>query len=271
MSWFHSISLRHSLSGVSVCVLASALAFDSVAQTPRSFMALGGFGQQPPIRTADDSPRFALSAEMQGDILMARQHYVAALDAYRQGPTDSPVLWNKMGIANHHLFNLQEAEKDYEKALRLSPKYSEALNNLGAVYYGQKNYHDAEHAYKKAIKINPKSGTFYSNLGTTYIAEGKYKKGADAYHTALSLDPNVFDGDPTAKISEVGPTHEMATLNFLLAKAYAQAGRNDEALEYLRKALNEGFNDRKKILEGKEFATLREMPEFQSLMAEKRN
>jgi tetratricopeptide (TPR) repeat protein len=234
-------------------------------------MALGSYEQQPPMRTADDLPRFVLSSEMQGDILMARQHYVAALDAYRQGPIDSAVLWNKIGIANHHLFNLQEAERDYERALKLSPKYPEALNNLGAVYYGQKNYHDAEHAYKKAIKLSPKSAAFYSNLGTTYVAESKYKKGAEAYRTALALDPNVFEGDPSSRISEIGPTHEMATLNYLLAKAYAEAGRKDEALEYLRKALDEGFNDRKKLLEGKEFAGLRDTPEFQRLLAEKRD
>ncbi len=39
---------------------------------------------------------------------------------------------------------------------------------------------------------------------------------------------------------------------------------------YLRKAINEGFNDRKKLLEDKEFATLRDVPEFQQLIAEKR-
>jgi tetratricopeptide (TPR) repeat protein len=268
MRCFHNSAVFH-VSGITVVALACVLSSDSAGQTPNAFVAIGSYVQQPPLR-AEESPHFAISAEMQGDLLMARQRYVAALDAYRQGPSNSAVIWNKMGIANHHMFNLKAAERDYREALKLNSKYPEAWNNLGAVYYGEKKYHDAEHAYKKALKLAPKSATFYSNLGTTYVAEGKYKKGADAYRTALDLDPNVFNGDPAAKIAEAGPSREMAYLNYLLAKAYAETGRKDEALYYLRKALDEGFSDRKKILEGKEFAGLRDNPEFQHLVAERR-
>ncbi|HZU09428.1 MAG TPA: tetratricopeptide repeat protein [Pseudacidobacterium sp.] len=264
-------NMRHALhvSGLAAAAFVCFLTFESAGQTPHSFIAIGSYAQQPPLR-AEDAPRFVLSAEMQGDLLMARQRYIAALDAYRQGPSNSPVLWNKMGIANHHMFNLKAAENDYREAIKLDPKYPEAWNNLGAVYYGEKRYHDAEHAYKKAIKLSPKSATFYSNIGTAYVAEGKYKKGAEAYRTALMLDPNVFNGDPAAKVAEAGPSREMAYLNYLLAKAYAETGRKDEALYYLRKALDEGFSDRKKLLEEKEFAGLRDDPEFRQMMAERR-
>jgi tetratricopeptide (TPR) repeat protein len=259
----------HTLADFAVITITCAFALELMAQTPKSFMAMGSYAQQPPIRVAEEIPHFNLSPEMQGDIMMAHQRYIAAIDAYKQGPTDSAILWNKMGIANHHMFNLREAQKDYEKALKLNPSYPEALNNLGAVYYGQKLYHEAERAYKKAIKLSPKSAMFYSNLGTAYLAQGKYKKGFQCYRTALSMDANVFDSDPTARIAETGPTHEIAILNYLLAKTYAEAGRKTEALFYLRKALDEGYNDRKKILEEKEFAALHDMPEFQRLVGDK--
>src|ERR1700744_1221099 len=164
MNWFRSNSTHSSFI---VFGLTCAFTLGSFAQTPNSFLALASYGQQqPPIKAADESPHFGLSPEMQGDVLMARQRYVAAIDAYQQGPMDSAVLWNKLGIANHHMFNLKEAQRDYEKALKMNPKYPEALNNLGAVYYGLKDYHDAEHAYKKAIKLSPKAAMFFSNLGT---------------------------------------------------------------------------------------------------------
>ncbi|QNI31186.1 tetratricopeptide repeat protein [Alloacidobacterium dinghuense] len=269
-------ALRSSVTSHTFAVLAAlsllfALTLQPQAQTPMSLFAIGSYAQQPPVKAMDEAPHFALSPEMMGDIMMAHQRYIAALDAYRQGPMDSAVLWNKMGIANHHMFNLREAQKDYEKALKLKPTYPEALNNLGAVYYGQKQFHDAEHTYKKAIKLSPKSAMFYSNLGTAYLAEGKFKKGAECYRTALALDPNVFDSDPATRIAETGPTEEIATLNYLLAKTYAQAGRKAEALLYLRKAIDEGFNDRKKLLADKEFAILKDVPEFQQMIAEKRD
>jgi tetratricopeptide (TPR) repeat protein len=259
----------HTITGFAIIAATCAFTLELMAQTPRSFMAIGSYAQQPPVRVSEETPHFNVSPEMQGDILMAHQRYIAAIDAYKQGPTDSAIVWNKMGIANHHMFNLREAQKDYEKALKLNPSYPEALNNLGAVYYGQKLYHEAERSYKKAIKLSPKSAMFYSNLGTAYLAQGKYKKGAQCYRTALSLDPNVFESDPTARIAETGPTHEIAILNYLLAKTYAGAGRKTEALVYLRKALDEGYNDRKKILEEKEFAILHDVPEFQRMLSDK--
>lgn len=268
------VDLRSSLTsrtfaGLALASLTCVFTLQPMAQTP-AFMAFGSYAQQPPIKAVDETPHFTITPEVQGDILMAHQRYVAALDAYRQAPPDSAVLWNKMGIANHHMFNLRDAQRDYEKALKLNPKYSEAWNNLGAVYYGEKLFHESERAYKKALKLNPKSAMFYSNLGTAYLAEGKVKKGAECYRTALSLDPNVFESDPAARIAETGPTQEIATLNYLLAKTYAEAGRKTEALVYLRKAIDEGFNDRKKILDDKEFAILRNVPEFQQLMSDKR-
>jgi tetratricopeptide (TPR) repeat protein len=275
MNWFRSISAPHSstlhrCAGLTALALACAFTLETLAQTPKSFIAAASYAQQPPVRS-DETTHFVVTPEVQGDVLMAHQHYVAALEAYRQAPMESAVIWNKMGIANHHMFNLREAQRDYEKALKLQPGYPEALNNLGAVFYGLKDYREAEHCYRKAIKLSPKSAMFYSNLGTAYLAQGKYKKGAEAYRTALALDPNVFESDPTTKIEENGPTREMAALNYLLAKTYAEAGRKNEALLYLCKALDEGFSDRKKILEDKEFAALHDMPEFQRIFGDPHN
>jgi hypothetical protein len=52
-----------------------------------------------------------------------------------------------------------------------------------------------------------------------------------------------------------------------MAKLYAQAGVADRALQYIRKALEEGFKDRQKFMEEPEFAGIRELPAFQELMA----
>ena len=42
----------------------------------------------------------------------------------------------------------------------------------------------------------------------------------------------------------------------------------EEALSYLRKALEAGFKDRKQLMKDKEFAVLRSTPEFHQLMLE---
>ena len=206
--------------------------------------------------------------EALGDALMAHHRYQAAIEAYKQAPQNSATVWNKMGISNQMLFNLPEATRCYQASLKIDPKNVNVLNNLGTVYYGQKNYKKAESCYRKAIQYKPQTASFYSNLGTAYFADRKYKQGVLAYQKAFMLDPNVFIRESLERIAEMGPVEEQARLNYALAKIYAQAGNLQAAIEYLRAAMNEGFDDRKKIMGDKDLAGLRETPEFRLLMAE---
>src|ERR1017187_9570994 len=76
-----------------------------------------------------------LTHEGRGDVYMARKMYREAIDSYRQAPADSAVTWNKIGIAYQQLLQLNVAKKNYEHALKLAPKSSEAVNNLGTIDY----------------------------------------------------------------------------------------------------------------------------------------
>jgi len=60
---------------------------------------------------------------------------------------------------------------------------------------------------------------------------------------------------------------ERAKFHYYLAKTYAKAGAVDRALLYMRKALEEGFTERNKFREDPEFASLKELPEYQELLA----
>ena len=255
---WHSITRFRALAAMFLMLAPSAI----VAQVARVSLPANYPADQDVVRHQEISP------ELQGDLLMVRKRYLAAIEAYSQAPQDSAVVWNKVGIANHHLLKLAEAKRDYERALSLNPNYAEAMNNLGTVYYSDKSYRQAERYYKKALKLAPQSATTYSNLGTAYFAEKKYKKGAASYQKAFELDPNVFISDSTERIEGGAATEDRASLNFCLAETFAQAGMNDRALEYLRHAFDEGFKDRKKLMEDKELVTLRSTPQFQELLAQ---
>jgi tetratricopeptide (TPR) repeat protein len=211
----------------------------------------------------------SLSAEQRGDLLMIHQQYLAAIDAYRQAPTDAQTL-NKMGIAYHHLFAIDEARKDYEKALLIRPNYPEAINNLGAADFVQGNYKQAIRLYRKAFKLMPHSAVIVANLGTAYFARGKYDNGLEAYQTAFRLDPDVFATDSPQIIQGPANTHERAHQDYCIAELFAEAGNQDRALEYLRRALNDGFKDRNRLMQDTDFAQLRKTPEFAQLMAEEK-
>ncbi len=209
-----------------------------------------------------------LTPERRGDIYMARKMYREAIEVYKQAPQNSAVIWNKLGIAYHQLMQLDTAKRHYERALRLNPKYAEAMNNIGTVHYAKRSYRRAVAQYKKALVLVPNSASVYSNLGTAYFARKQYAEAVKAYQQAMALDADVFEHRGTYGVMlEERNVQERAKFHYYLAKLYAQAGANDRALQYIRKALEEGFKEKKKFVEEPEFAALRELPEFKELMA----
>ena len=60
---------------------------------------------------------------------------------------------------------------------------------------------------------------------------------------------------------------ERAKYHFYLAKLYAKDGRSELAIQYLRKALEEGFKEKKKLDEEPDFAGLRDNPAFKELLS----
>lgn len=214
-------------------------------------------------------PEAKLGPEKRADIYMARKMYREGVETYQLAlqQRESPRVYNKLGIAYHHLMMFPHAQRSYKKAVKLDKKYSQAINNLGTVYYAQGRYKKAIKQYKKALKIEPDSASIYSNLGTAYFARGKRKRAFRAYLTALQLDPLVFERrNSVGTLLQERSVKDRAKYNHFMARTYAAAGLYERSLLYLRKALEEGYKKRKKIAEDPVFEPLLENPEFQQLI-----
>jgi tetratricopeptide (TPR) repeat protein len=242
-------------------LLAAQLFF----QPPSPEMA-GNLVPQSPRLAAERNP--ALTDELRGDIMMARKMYRDAIDFYKPGAEKSAVLANKVGIAYHQLGDMKNAKKYYERAIKLDKYYPEAHNNLGTVHYANKNYGAALKSYERALALAPDSASIWSNLGTVQFARKRYVEAVHAYQRALELDPEVFDRrGASGVLLQERSVEEKALFYYTLAKSFAQAGDWDRALRYIRFALENGFKQRNRFLEEKEFSALRDNPEFQALMA----
>lgn len=218
-----------------------------------------------PPRTDPSIPK--LTPEQRGDVYMARKMFREAIDAYREGPQSSPLTWNKIGIAFHQLGDFGAAKRSYEKAMKLDKTYADAVNNDGTIYYAQKKYRTAISRYRKAIALKPDAASFWSNLGTAYYSRRKFDEMNTAYQKALELDPEVFEHHGLVGTELQDRTvADRARFHYELARAYAKAGKNDMALQYLRKSLEEGLKDKEKMTSVPEFAQLRDLPEFKELM-----
>ena len=217
----------------------------------------------PPART---SP---LTSEERGDIFMARKSYEDAVDYYyralKQTHMANAVVWNKLGIAYQQLQNYSASRKAYNQAVRHQRDYTEPLNNIGTTYFMEKKYGKSIKYYLRALKLNPEAASYHLNLGTSYMHMKKYNESVEEYRTALSLDPNIF-----SQRSAFGTTIEARGTDpeyyFYLGKVFASLGRAEDAVRSLRRALEDGFKDRKRILDDPDFMKISQNPAYMELM-----
>lgn len=252
------------LVAISIASVVSAAA--QATQTGSDFLDSSRMPQA--ASTAQKSSAPQVTPEMRGDIFMAKKMYREAAEAYKEGPKDSAVVLNKTGIAYHQMLDLSTAEKYYRLSVRANPHYAEAINNLGTIYYARKSYRRAVNEYKQALRINPQSASVLSNLGTGYFARKDYKRAAEAWQEALAIDPEVFESRSTQGVLlQERSVEERGKFHYMMAEEYAKKGMNDRALQYIRKALEEGFKERKKIAQDPAFVAIKDLPEFKELLA----
>jgi tetratricopeptide (TPR) repeat protein len=232
-----------------------------------SLSSLGFAASIPQPNSSSATP--SVTAEELGDSAMGRQDYLSAIKNYSQAPASAVVL-NKIGVAYHHMQDLDLAMQNYEQALAMQANYPEAMNNLGAIYFSRGNYKQAIRLYKHALKLEPQSAIFADNLGTAYFSHRQYEEGMNAYTTAFKIDPKIFNSDSLTKISSPLTLIGLAHQDFCIAELFAEAGMKNNAIAYLRKALEEGFKDRSLALDDPAFANIRQSADFAQLVAQEK-
>jgi len=228
-------------------------------------------GETTETQTEAAHPDLQSSPEDAGDAYMVHQRYQAAIEAYQKASPDSASVQNKMGIAYQMMFSPGDATRCYKASLKLNPKNVHALNNLGTIYDSQHQFAEAERMYRKALKLTPNSAVLRKNLGTNLLAQHKYEQGWEFYKAALAEDPHIFDNHLNPHVENPGTVRERGAMNYYMARGCVRAGENDRAIDYLRKSLNDGFANPRKIVADNEFAVLRGSPAFQNLLAAQGN
>lgn len=229
----------------------------------------------PLVRTVDPPSPDATPAELEtrGDQLRSSKLYLDALDYYRAAlskKSNDARLLNKVGISHLMMQHYKEARKSFEQSIKADRTFADACNNLGVVLYEQKRYGAAIKQYRKAIELDDNSASFFSNLGAAYFSKKEFEPAVMAYQHALELDPEVFERTSRGGVQAQLPSPEdRARYDYTVAKLYAKMGASERSLQYLRKAMEEGYKDLKNVYKDAEFSELRKDPRFTELMAAK--
>lgn len=210
--------------------------------------------------------------EHQGDLLRGQKRYFDAIDYYHAALEQdaTPLRYNKLGMAYLFLQQYKDAQKAFNKALKEDKDCAEAWNNLGFVEQMKRNYGKASKYYEHALSLRPDAPTFHYNLASVYFSRHKYPEAAQEYRTAYMIDPDIFNRVSRMGIlAQTSSPEDRAAFSFMVARMYAEAGDVDHCIEYLRKAMEEGYRDMKKVYTESDFATLRTDKRFTELMEQR--
>lgn len=112
------------------------------------------------------------------------------LQNYQASNQDSNHIWYAFGYLNYLKADFGEAEKSFEKAIKMNPENGLAWNNLGAIFSEKRQYALAIEKVKRAIQTDPKELMFFSNLQKIYQEMGEPDRFINEYKNLQQQNPD---------------------------------------------------------------------------------
>lgn len=150
-----------------------------------------------------------------GDVDEAMRDFQKALELRPDQGKDH----NNLGKALLEKGRMSEAMEEFQTALRISPYDSEAENNIGAVYLQKGDLDEAIVHLRKAVQSRWSNAEAYINLGSALLQKREFDDAIVAYSATLALQ------------------YDHAESHYSIANAFRQKGDLDDAILHYRLAL----------------------------------
>lgn len=204
----------------------------------------------------------------------------------RQAPGFIPALFETGDILLRN-GRLAEAEVWFEKVLTVDPGHDAAQQALKQVRRLMPVYDTAKTGIQKALAADPDNASLYFQLGELYRAVGNSDAALSAYETAHGLDGS--SAATLARIVELLSSRgayrqaakylekhialqpEREKLYYNMACLQARQERPEAALHWLRRAVQKGYSDTRKMMTDPDLSNIRALPEFSEIIPKTKN
>jgi len=177
----------------------------------------------------------------------------------------------------------QEAEKALETAIKLDPQLFEAHYFYARASWVQGKLEEAAEHFKEAMKVRPEDfqavcllSSVYQALGQTEKARECQRRGYEIIEKYLELKPDDARALYLGSTSLIGLGETERGLEWAdravaidptdTGILYNEAGRVEEAIVYLEKAVTGGFNQKEWIINDGDLDPLRDHPRYKALI-----
>ena len=233
------------------------------------FVSLSGGCRVPGLGERDDSPKAVRTLEYSsGDSdlnaspkpdhvalasqLMERGYFDVALVQLREAEVsndNAAQVHYLRGVCHRKEGRLAEADASFRKAIRHDSGMAAAYDGLGLVLWADGRKEDARKACARAVALNPGSADFQNNLGYCHMHAGAYEEAGRCFRKSLTLDGMnrralhnlgtclVLAGREKEAYRELTRALPPGQAYNDMGVACEQAGHNERAIAYYRKAL----------------------------------
>ncbi len=156
-----------------------------------------------------------------------------------------------MGESYMEQHNKDEAEREYQAALKANPNSVEILDALGELKRSEFKFDEALDYYVRAAKLTPRDYTSAYGAGACHLFKQNPQRAIESFRRALAIDPNsaaarlalgdalLREGQASAAVTELKAAITlvpgMRQAYTLLARAYQKLGQTREAQQALQK------------------------------------
>lgn len=112
--------------------------------------------------------------------------------------------WYNRAVIHGRRGAVEEAERDFLKALEFEPGLPEACNNLGAIALKREQHEEAERWFREALKSQPLQISALRNLSVVTMLKGDWKTSLEISNRLKIIDPDFKDVSATRKVTGAG-------------------------------------------------------------------